>query len=401
MDQRIWFNEEIRSQNFLVPGLMAIIMTLIGTLLTAMVMAREWERGTMEALLVTPVSRLEIVLGKLVPYYVLGMGGMALCITMAVFLFHVPFRGSLLLLLGMGSVFMFATLGLGLFISSAVRNQFLAGQMALLAAFLPAFFLSGFIFELASTPVFIQVLSYIVPASYFVPSCRACFWRATCTRCCFPTSAVSVFWPWFLWGWRSKNPQKPGVARRGIVAPRHRSDVQGISRPAQGSQEPDRGDYAADHSGDSVRLRRHLDLTHIRFAYQDRDRSAESRELLSRIRLSPYFDLVGEVSGEQRIRDLIDSRSVEFVVRIDEDFSRTLQAGQPAQMQVLLDGRNSNTAGIVANYLSNIVTAYNGARIEQAGQAPHSVLVSRVYYNANLLSRWFSCPASWASSPWW
>ncbi len=186
MDQRIWFNEEIRSQNFLVPGLMAIIMTLIGTLLTAMVMAREWERGTMEALLVTPVSRLEIVLGKLVPYYVLGMGGMALCITMAVFLFHVPFRGSLLLLLGMGSVFMFATLGLGLFISSAVRNQFLAGQMALLAAFLPAFFLSGFIFELASTPVFIQVLSYIVPASYFVPIVQSLFLAGNVHSVLFP-----------------------------------------------------------------------------------------------------------------------------------------------------------------------------------------------------------------------
>ncbi len=175
MNQRIWFNEEIRSQNFLVPGLMAIIMTLIGTLLTAMVMAREWERGTMEALLVTPVSRLEIVLGKLIPYYVLGMGGLVLCIVMAVFLFNVPFRGSLALLLGFGSVFMFATLGLGLFISAAVRNQFLAGQMALLAAFLPAFFLSGFIFELASTPKFIQVLSYIVPARYFVPIVQSLF----------------------------------------------------------------------------------------------------------------------------------------------------------------------------------------------------------------------------------
>jgi ABC-2 type transport system permease protein len=168
LEQRIWFNEAIRSENFLVPGLMAIIMTLIGTLLTAMVMAREWERGTMEALLVTPVRRLEIVLGKLIPYFLLGMGGVVLCIVMAVFLFHVPFRGSLILLLLLGGVFMVGTLGLGLFISSTAKNQFVAGQIALLAAFLPSFFLSGFIFELSSTPVFIQVLSYIVPAKYFV-----------------------------------------------------------------------------------------------------------------------------------------------------------------------------------------------------------------------------------------
>ncbi|WP_419787079.1 ABC transporter permease [Pseudodesulfovibrio sp.] len=168
VEQRIWFNEAIRSENFLVPGLMAIIMTLIGTLLTAMVMAREWERGTMEALLVTPVSRLEIVLGKLIPYFFLGMGGLVLCIVMAVFLFHVPFRGSLLVLLSLGGVFMVGALGLGLFISSTAKNQFVAGQIALLAAFLPSFFLSGFIFELSSTPMFIQILSYVVPANYFV-----------------------------------------------------------------------------------------------------------------------------------------------------------------------------------------------------------------------------------------
>jgi len=175
LDQRIWFNEAIRSENFLVPGLMAIIMTLIGTLLTAMVMAREWERGTMEALLVTPVRRLEIVLGKLIPYFILGMGGLVLCIVMAVFLFDVPFRGSLLVLLSLGGVFMVGTLGLGLFISSTAKNQFVAGQIALLAAFLPSFFLSGFIFELSSTPIFIQVLAYVVPANYFVEIVQTLF----------------------------------------------------------------------------------------------------------------------------------------------------------------------------------------------------------------------------------
>ncbi|EGB13289.1 ABC-2 type transporter [Pseudodesulfovibrio mercurii] len=189
LQQRIWFNEAIRSENFLVPGLMAIIMTLIGTLLTAMVMAREWERGTMEALLVTPVSRLEIVLGKLIPYFLLGMGGLVLCIVMAVFLFHVPFRGSLVLLLVLGGVFMVGTLGLGLFISSTAKNQFVAGQIALLAAFLPSFFLSGFIFELASTPLFIQVLSYIVPAKYFVNIVQTLFLAGNVTSVLLPNLA--------------------------------------------------------------------------------------------------------------------------------------------------------------------------------------------------------------------
>jgi ABC-2 type transport system permease protein len=189
LQQRIWFNEAIRSENFLVPGLMAIIMTLIGTLLTAMVMAREWERGTMEALLVTPVSRLEIVLGKLIPYFLLGMGGLVLCIVMAVFLFHVPFRGSLVLLLALGGVFMVGTLGLGLFISSTAKNQFVAGQIALLAAFLPSFFLSGFIFELASTPLFIRVLSYIVPAKYFVDIVQTLFLAGNVTSVLLPNLA--------------------------------------------------------------------------------------------------------------------------------------------------------------------------------------------------------------------
>ncbi len=175
LSPHVWFNKEMRSQNFLVPGLMAIIMTLIGTLLTALVVAREWERGTMEALLVTPVSRLELMLGKLIPYFALGMGGLGLCIVMAVYLFHVPFRGSLSMLLLAGAVFMAAALGMGQFISSTVRNQFVAGQIALIASFLPAFFLSGFIFELSGTPRFIQILSHIVPARYFVPMVQSIF----------------------------------------------------------------------------------------------------------------------------------------------------------------------------------------------------------------------------------
>jgi ABC-2 type transport system permease protein len=137
LEQRIWYNSAVRSRNFLVPGLIAVIMTLIGALLTALVMAREWERGTLEALIATPVSVTEILLGKLIPYYLLGMGGMLLSIAMAVFLFQVPLLGSLWVLLLTGTLFMLVALGMGLVISIAARNQFVAGQIAIIITFLP------------------------------------------------------------------------------------------------------------------------------------------------------------------------------------------------------------------------------------------------------------------------
>lgn len=185
-----WFNSEVRSQNFLVPGIVVLVMTLIGTLLTALVMAREWERGTMEALLITPVSVVEIVLGKLVPYFILGMMGMVVCLLMAFFLFHVPFRGSLLVLALLASIFMCAMLGLGLFISAVAKNQFVAGQTSLIAAFLPAFFLSGFIFELASAPFVIRAISHIVPARYFVAIVQSIFLAGDVWSVLLPNAAA-------------------------------------------------------------------------------------------------------------------------------------------------------------------------------------------------------------------
>lgn len=179
VEQRVWFNAEVRSRNFLVPGLIAIIMTLIGTLLTAMVVAREWERGTMEALLVTPVRIGEILLGKLIPYFALGMGGMAISTGMAVWLFGVPFRGSLAALIVVSSLFMLTALGMGLLISTVARNQFVAGQVAIIVAFLPAFILSGFIFDIASMPPVVQLLTHVIPARYFVSALQTLFLAGT------------------------------------------------------------------------------------------------------------------------------------------------------------------------------------------------------------------------------
>jgi ABC-2 type transport system permease protein len=168
LEHRVWFNAELRSRNFLVPGLVVVIMTLIGALLTALVMAREWERGTMEAMMVTPVGVTEVLLGKLIPYFVLGTGGLLLSVAMALFLFDVPLRGSFWALIATASLFLLVALGMGLLISSVAKNQFVAGQVAIIATFLPAFLLSGFIFDIDSMPRVVQAITHVIAARYFV-----------------------------------------------------------------------------------------------------------------------------------------------------------------------------------------------------------------------------------------
>jgi len=172
---RSWFNPSSISRNFLVPGSIAVVMTIIGALLTSLVVAREWERGTMEALLATPVTRAELLLSKIIPYYGLGMVAMALCLLVATQVMLVPFRGSLLALFGMTTLFLGSALGLGLFLSSVMRNQFNAAQAALTAAYLPAMMLSGFVFEIASMPKPLQWLTHIIPARYFTNALQTLF----------------------------------------------------------------------------------------------------------------------------------------------------------------------------------------------------------------------------------
>jgi len=175
LEPRIWFNAAVRSRDFLVPGLIAVIMTLIGAMLTSMVVAREWERGTMEALMVTPVRIGELMIGKLAPYFILGMGGMLLSVAMALWLFDVPLRGSFWLLCAASALFMLVALGMGLLISVVARNQFVAGQISILITFLPAFILSGFIFQISSMPAPIQLVTHLIPARYFVAILQTLF----------------------------------------------------------------------------------------------------------------------------------------------------------------------------------------------------------------------------------
>nr|WP_320190680.1 ABC transporter permease [uncultured Desulfobacter sp.] len=190
---RIWFNEAAISRYFLIPGLITLIMTLIGILLTALVIAREWERGTMEAMLVTPLRKIDILLGKTLPYYFLGMFGMGLSVVVGTTLFGVPFRGSVGALVGLSSLFMLTCLGFGLFLSAAIRIQFVAAQTSIMAGYLPAFFLSGLIFDLESTPKFIQFISYLFPARYFVTIAHTLFAAGDVWPVLLPNALVLAF----------------------------------------------------------------------------------------------------------------------------------------------------------------------------------------------------------------
>ena len=165
---RYWFNETLASRNFLIPGSLAIIMTLIGTTLTALVIAREWERGTMEALMATPVRINEILIAKLISYFAMAMISMTCCVIGTVFFYGIPFRGSVLALIAVTSAFLIPALGTGLLISTATKNQLAASQAAQIVGFLPAYILSGFIFEIGSMPAPVRWTTYIVPARYFV-----------------------------------------------------------------------------------------------------------------------------------------------------------------------------------------------------------------------------------------
>jgi ABC-2 type transport system permease protein len=179
LEQRYWFNPEIRSANFIVPGLIAMVMTMIGALLTALVVAREWERGTMEAIMVSPATMTEIMLGKLVAYFVLGQGGLAVSVGLGIFVFEVPFRGSFPVLIGISAVFLVVSLAMGLLISTVARNQFVAAQLAFLVTFMPALILSGLMFDIESMPAWIQAVTTVFAARYYVSSLQTLFLAGT------------------------------------------------------------------------------------------------------------------------------------------------------------------------------------------------------------------------------
>lgn len=176
---RVWYNPELKSRNYIVPGLIAVIMAVIVALLTSLTVAREWERGTMEQLLSTPVKTSELIIGKLAPYFCIGFIDTVFSILMSHLLFKVPLRGSVTLLLAMSCLFLFGGLSQGILISIVARSQILASQMAILSTFLPAFLLSGFMFSISNMPKFLQVVTHIVPARYFVSILKGIYMKGS------------------------------------------------------------------------------------------------------------------------------------------------------------------------------------------------------------------------------
>ena len=174
-ESRVWFNETLESRNMIVPGLVAVIMSIIAAMLTALTIAREWERGTMEQLAATPVHRLEVVVGKLLPYVAIGLFDVALAVLAGLIVFDVPLRGNILLLSGLTLLFLVGALSFGMFISAAVKTQVLATQIALQTTYLPAILLSGFMFSISTMPIAMKAVTYVVPARYYITVTKGIF----------------------------------------------------------------------------------------------------------------------------------------------------------------------------------------------------------------------------------
>jgi len=199
VEARVWYNPNMDSRAGILPGSIAVIMTLIGTILTSLVVAREWERGTMEALLASSITRSEFLLGKFLPYFVLGLGAMILVAMVSVIVFHIPFRGSWWLLLLVSAIYLTVALGLGLLISTATRNQFVATQAALIVGYLPSFILSGLVFEINSMPLPIRVLTHFLPPRYFVSVLRTLFLAGNVWETVLKDAVVLAVFAAILW----------------------------------------------------------------------------------------------------------------------------------------------------------------------------------------------------------
>ena len=256
---RTWYNEDLESSAFIIPGVLALVMSVIGAFLTSLTIAREWERGSMEQLISTPVTAMEIMLGKLAPYFVLGMIDVAVCAVLAIGWFHVPFRGSYLTLAVCSALFLMVVLSLGFFISVVAKNQLAASQIALLITFLPAFLLSGFLFSIEQMPTALQWITRIFPARYYVSLLKKIFLKGTPTAMLsadlFPLAGFTLVLT--LVATRSFH-KRLGVEEKNDVRPAQ-ADVDQGTHPGGARQahalHPDR---SADHADARLRLRRHL-----------------------------------------------------------------------------------------------------------------------------------------------
>ncbi|MDD2540207.1 MAG: ABC transporter permease [Desulfuromonadaceae bacterium] len=191
---RVWYNPELKSRNYIIPGLIAVIMAVIAALLTSLTIAREWERGTMEQLIATPVKTTELIAGKLLPYFFIGLIDVAVSVAMTVFIFDVPLRGSLSLLAFLSSIFLFGGISLGILISVVAKSQLVASQIAMVVSFLPAFLLSGFMYAISNMPFPLQNMTRIIPARYFVSILKGVFLKgSTLSQLASETILLTLF----------------------------------------------------------------------------------------------------------------------------------------------------------------------------------------------------------------
>ncbi len=191
---RVWYNRELKSRNFIIPGLIAVIMAVIISLLTSLTIAKEWDKGTMEQLISTPIKVPELIIGKLIPYFVIGLADTILSILLGTLFFKVPLEGSVVLLLFLSAIFLFGGLCTGVLISVVARTQLLASQIAMISSFLPAFMLSGFVFAISNMPRPLQLFTYIIPARYFVTILKGVFLKGNGLRLLvLETALLSIY----------------------------------------------------------------------------------------------------------------------------------------------------------------------------------------------------------------
>ena len=343
-------------------------MTVIGALLTSLVVAREWERGTMEALLASPATRGELLLSKLLPYYALGMVSLFICVGVAVFLLGVPFRGSIWALWLIGSLFLGSALGLGLLLSTTTRNQFNAAQAALNAAFLPALILSGLIYEIRSMPAVIRGITYLVPARNFVTAMQTLFQAGNVWPVLLKSMAFLAAASFFFVGLTAL---KTGAGW--IEAPMgYRiltlviKEMQALLRDRQGRMLlilPVLLQLAIFPFASTLEVRNNT------LAVFNEDAGKESVELIQRLSRAKAFTRLIVLRSEPELRQTIDTQKALIVLRFPADFSRLVAAGQPATIQADPRRTGSNSGQVALGYAQQTLQSYLDDRNARPGTA--------------------------------
>ncbi len=394
---RVWYNEDLDSRNYIIPGLIAVIMMVISAMLTSLTVAREWERGAMEQLISTPLKVSELILGKLTPYFAVGAFGVVLAMTMGEFLFHVPLRGNVALLLGTSAVFLVGSLGMGILISIVTKNQLLANQLAGVTTLLPAFLLSGFIYNIANMPQAIRAVTYLVRAVFRGDSernlpegrgLREILAGQIVLLVIFAAAMLLLAHCTFHKRLESDVRAHPTHADQGVHP--------GLSRPPDADR--DLRDPLRAGAGD--RLRRDLRReTRADGRLRSRQQPGEPRTD-DAVRPFGLFRRGGGRRRRSERRDALDRGEVTVLVRFNHGFAESLRSGRTAGLQILVDGTDSNTARIALNYAVKIATAYSNQilakrvdpRVGPAGRIGGIETHSRAWFNENVESRNFFVP---------